>query len=256
MKRGTLNHTKMRRLKRALNLRLYEAAGLLEALWHLTGNERPTGDIGTLSDSDIADALEWGGDPGQLIAALVETGWLDKCQRCRLVVHDWKEHCDDAVRKRVQRSGLQWATPMAEPADSGRPRRTTADNGSLPKPEPEPDPEPTPTARPVPADGGGDLASVLRQSNGDEIGEVMRLAMDAGFSLSDSTRLARMPGATVERVRWLLSRQFPPGRREASVFKGVRDEWDVPREPSVADQAAEKAKRVAALVAASKGARA
>jgi hypothetical protein len=140
MKRGTPTHTKTRRLCRVLGLKRYEAVGILEMLWHLAGAERPHGDIGALTDEDIADALDWTGDASVLIAALVDCGWLDKHPKYRLVIHDWHLHADDTTKKRVQRDGNWWASEFVEDC------RILSDKKRLPEPEPEPEPEPSAAA--------------------------------------------------------------------------------------------------------------
>ncbi len=103
MKREAITHTKMKRLCRRFDIPLWQGVGLLETLWHLTARETPRGNIGKLSDEDIALALDYRGDESKLIDALVETGWLDHHPTHRLIVHDWSEHADDAVHMRLAR---------------------------------------------------------------------------------------------------------------------------------------------------------
>jgi len=59
MKREALNHTKMKRLCRRLNLPLWQGVGILETLWQLTAKQAPRGDIGRLSNEDIAIGLDY-----------------------------------------------------------------------------------------------------------------------------------------------------------------------------------------------------
>ena len=163
-KRGTLTHRRTRRLAQAMGIELPFALGLMEALFHATADKAPRGDIGRLSDQDIADEMFWSGDAGRLVAALVESGVLDRDPACRLQVHGWGEHADDAVRKRLHRTGERFAdgSPTwrreragdqceAAPAESARPAgadqpapghvpplaghvRTCPANGGLPEP--------------------------------------------------------------------------------------------------------------------------
>lgn len=109
MKRTALNHSKTKKLSRLLGLPMYAAVGILECLWHLTANEAPRGDIGKLSDDDIAMSVDWKGDGEKLIWALTEAVLLDLSAEHRLIVHDWPEHCDDAVDARVFRMGIPYA---------------------------------------------------------------------------------------------------------------------------------------------------
>ncbi len=104
MKREAVSHTKMKRICRKLNLPLWQGVGLLESIWHLTAREAPRGDIGKLSDEDIALSIDYRGDETQMIEALVTTGWLERDPVERLIVHDWWEHADDAVQARLART--------------------------------------------------------------------------------------------------------------------------------------------------------
>lgn len=106
MKREALNHSKMKRLCRRLGIPRWQAVGLLESIWALAAMETPRGDIGKLSNEDIADAIEYEGDAGQMIDGLVAARWLDPHPEFRLVVHDWFDHADDAVHMKLARARL------------------------------------------------------------------------------------------------------------------------------------------------------
>lgn len=103
MKREAAGHTKMKRLCRRLDLPLYQGMGILEALWHLTGREAIQGDIGKLSNEDIALGIDWRGSEDVLVEALVLTNWIDRDDTHRLLIHDWPEHADDAVQMKLAR---------------------------------------------------------------------------------------------------------------------------------------------------------
>lgn len=158
MKRGTPRHPKVYDLVQALGLPVRSRViviGYLELLWHFTSEFAPQGDIGKYSDSRIEGAMDWNGTRGKLVEALTNTGWCDKSSEHRLLVHDWHDHADDSVKKRLTRAGLEFLTLTPEvTGQSPQPSQTTADNGSLPKPLPKPLPEPhaqPPTRRaPVP----------------------------------------------------------------------------------------------------------
>lgn len=130
---------------RQLEIPLYAAVGLLEAMWNLTARETPQGNIGKLTDHDIADHLGWTKEPSILIDALVQSGWVEGHPDHRLIVHDWHDHADDAVRKSLQRSNL----PFLSRNVATIPDRveTKPDKNRLPEPEPclslaKPKPEP------------------------------------------------------------------------------------------------------------------
>lgn len=96
----------MKRLCRRLDVPLYVGVGILESIWHVTGRECPCGNIGRLTDEDIALAMDYRGDEAKLIEALVSSGWVDRDPQDRLLIHDWWDHADDHVHRRVARLQL------------------------------------------------------------------------------------------------------------------------------------------------------
>lgn len=109
MKRRTSSHPKMADLIARLGCSLPTATGTLELLWHFAADYAPRGDVGRFGDAQIARAIGYEGDPAELIAALVSSGWLDESDEHRLVIHDWPEHADDYVHLRLARAGLTFA---------------------------------------------------------------------------------------------------------------------------------------------------
>ena len=112
MKREAVGHTKMKRLCRRMDIPLWQGVGLLEALWHLTARECPRGDIGRLSDEDIALGIDYRGDETALVQALIGAGWIDTNPECRLLIHDWSEHADMAVHLGLAKRVLLFADGM------------------------------------------------------------------------------------------------------------------------------------------------
>lgn len=104
MKRGTPHHKKMHALADVLGVRLNMAVGIMEMLWHYAGEYIPEGDIGSVPDKEIARAVDWSGKPKRLVDALVSTGWVDKHPKYRLVIHDWEDHAENSVRKKLGRN--------------------------------------------------------------------------------------------------------------------------------------------------------
>ncbi len=103
-KRGTLTHRKTRRLARLLGgIPLPCALGVAEALWQATIMHAPDGAIGRLSDESIAEEMWWDSDPSILVAALVDSGFLDRHDEHRLLVHGWSEHADPGVHMALAR---------------------------------------------------------------------------------------------------------------------------------------------------------
>ncbi|HKS96742.1 MAG TPA: hypothetical protein VJV74_11515 [Terriglobia bacterium] len=154
MKRGTPRHPKVYDLIQALGLPIRSRAvviGYLELLWHFTAEFAPQGDVGRFSDDRIESAMDWAGKRGKLVQALTTAKWLDVHDQCRLVVHDWHEHADDATRKKLLRAGLKFLSLTEKvTGQCPQPVPTTADNGGLPLPEPEPKPEPPAAPPPKP----------------------------------------------------------------------------------------------------------
>jgi hypothetical protein len=162
MKRQALDHTKMDLLMRKLKIRRCMAVGILESLWHLTAREAPRGDIGKLSNERIAIGIDWGGDADRLVEALVDSEWVDhigdeppstghrrsarpidaspsassadRCQSAghqRLLIHDWKEHCDESIKKYLKRNNIAFACRDMS--------RNVLDMSRLPVPVPVPE---------------------------------------------------------------------------------------------------------------------
>lgn len=98
------------------------AVCVLERLWHATMANAQAGDIGKLSDVDIAEAIGWLGEPTPLVNALVAGGWLDRCEVHRLVVHDWHEHCPTYLKGAFTTNGKQFAIATCKE----RPAKQTA----------------------------------------------------------------------------------------------------------------------------------
>jgi hypothetical protein len=79
--------------------------GLLERLWHLAATSAPRGDIGRHDDELIAEMVGWDGSAEILIAALVDSRWLDRHPEHRLVVHDWHDHAPNFIKGNVLKMG-------------------------------------------------------------------------------------------------------------------------------------------------------
>src|ERR1700687_3950916 len=121
--RAVDDHPKLARLKAILKCGRCQAMGCLEAVWHFTGRFTPQGNLGKYSDAEIEAWVEWWGEPGIFIPALVEAGWVDRDQVHRLVVHDWDKHADDATRLSLKRQKMPFVAtrPYSVPTMSGLP---------------------------------------------------------------------------------------------------------------------------------------
>jgi hypothetical protein len=108
--RAVDDHPKLHDLKSILSIGRGEALGYLEALWHFTGRFTPAGNIGAYSDTAIESWIEWKGAPGALMAALVQSKWIDANETHRLVIHDWHDHADDATKLALKRKKIGFVT--------------------------------------------------------------------------------------------------------------------------------------------------
>lgn len=115
MMHQTPDSIKFKKLQRRLGCSKRDLVGTLELLWHTTQKGTPQGDIGRFDDEAIAIECDWPGDPAELVEALVETGWLDRCTVHRLVIHDWEQHAPAYIKRQLTRHGKSFVTPTRSP---------------------------------------------------------------------------------------------------------------------------------------------
>lgn len=144
MKRAAVDHPKMFRLCGLLKLRRWEAIGILESLWLFTARFAPCGDVGKYPDTEIARGIDWNKDATRLVEALVEAGWLDRCDCHRIVVHDWEHHADQTLKRSLASNSLAFVKHEASIGKPAQPELKTDASPPVPEPEPEPVPEPEP----------------------------------------------------------------------------------------------------------------
>lgn len=114
MKSDTPDSMKFRRLQRRLGISKCQTVGHLELLWLATAKNAPAGDIGRFTNEEIAIECDWEGDHDAFVDSLVECGFLDHHGECRLVVHDWADHCPTYVRGLLMRWGKSFIVPPKE----------------------------------------------------------------------------------------------------------------------------------------------
>ena len=146
MKTDGLQHPKTNRLMVILDLKRYEAVGILECLFGFASRWCDDGRIGKYTPAELAADIGWQGPPGVLIEGLTDAGFLDG-QGDQLRIHDWTDHCAEYVKKRIKRrqgtgaTGASKAPVSLSPAANGGQRQPTAANGRLPNPSlPNPSP--------------------------------------------------------------------------------------------------------------------
>ena len=189
MKRGTPEHPKVRNLRRELmaicghSVSRLEIIGIVEMLFHFTARYAIQGNIGKWDDEDIADGLLWFGEPADLIEALVRSGWVDKCEKHRLVVHDWGDHIDKSVQTTLRNKGLECIRPHTgshtEPHTGVHTEPPTDPHLSLAKPS-----QAKAKSKPPPVP-----ALTLEQSFDDEWNERLRRIQAFGFGRKRATDL-------------------------------------------------------------------
>lgn len=129
MKKEAWDSPKLKRLCRRLKLPRWAGVGILESVWRFTAMNAPRGDIGRFSDADIAEGIDWRGEPYRLVDALRAEGWVDPHPTVRFVIHDWNEHAPDYVKKSLKRQGLTFICGGHCPDNGGH----CPDNGGLPR---------------------------------------------------------------------------------------------------------------------------
>lgn len=223
MKRHTERSEKMHRLADRLDLPLYAAAGILELLWHACAEQTPRGDIGRMSDRHLARLLDWQGDAAELVAALVETGWLDEHPEHRLLVHDWAQHADRWVARSLANRGLEFIDPDApqfrapESAVSGA--HTGAHTGAPPRPAPRPRPMPRPRPSEEPGEGNADAPEAGREGEAREADPLEAELAARGVGPNDA--------------RWFCAYATPGRIRNVlAVFDGRRARGDPTPDPT------------------------
>lgn len=181
MKDGTEELMKFRLLVTELGLDPCYVGGILQFIWKFAAKNCPRGDIGKFSNDEIAVGIGYTGDPDKLIAALVKRKWIDEVEGdMRLIIHDWPEHAEDSVHRKLARR-KQWFADGSQPslkrlerkektalakfyaantcdavarrAHVGRTACTPAEAlaEAITEPEPEPLPEPLPTPEQLPS---------------------------------------------------------------------------------------------------------
>lgn len=207
MKREGFHHRKFRKLARLLGISTAHARGLAESLWHVTAMRQPRGDIGAISDEDLADEMgEEIIEPAKLVNALVEAGLLDRSKEHRLVVHDWAEHCDNGVRMKLRNRNVDFVVPPAAP-----PKPAAASSSSKsPAPQPTPAPE-TPATPKLVLDAAleamnrwskADRGHALSASEEGEIHRRLNAMPDEAALFPSAAREARKAGARFKNLSY------------------------------------------------------
>jgi len=117
VKPSTTQSIKFAKLKRRLKLCHWQAVGVLESIWLFTQLNSPGGNIGKLSNEDIAAGIEWDGDADEFVEAMIAIRFFDVCPVNRLIIHDWEEHCPTWVKGNMVKYGKKFAHIHTSPKD-------------------------------------------------------------------------------------------------------------------------------------------
>ncbi len=228
MKRGTPDHPKTRMLQSKLGVKRWEAVGILESLWHFAAQYAKRGDIGKWSNEEIAAAIEWEGNPDELVAALVASKYLDESSEFRLLVHDWETHADQTVARadEVKKLGFakeKLANPSIIPANASQPCQCQSHK-----------PEPVPAAAPKPAHvldfsrmsipkgwDNGELREICQRWV-DHRASLPKPPLDNELALTEAFRLFKTRAAFVHNVRLALT----------NGWQNIRTSEEPPNEPT------------------------
>lgn len=218
-------HPKTKRLCRLLALPRPMVVGYLHFLWWWAYDYAPEGDLSPFTDEDIADAVDWDGDPGELMRALVQAGFVNEDRR----LHDWADFAQkwierrraDRERKRagtrkeqtVQRTSTGVPAEIRSHSGVTGPDRTIPDltkPDSSPQPPPQAEGENPPTPRKRGARSGqrGGFAAVSERPS-DPVG-------GDGVAVEDLA-----PPTVVDMAGWAASRECLRPDLSAEYFQRV-----------------------------------
>jgi hypothetical protein len=131
---------KTTRLMRALRVSRREAVGTLAMLWAHARRYFPDGTLRFENALELAEVIDWKGDPTKLTKALRDTGWLDVDEDGVTKIHDWQEHAGklvreqiaDRERKRAARLALSAGSPPDVRRNSAAVRRNSDPSVAVP----------------------------------------------------------------------------------------------------------------------------
>ncbi len=214
MKRETLRHPKLYDLMDRLTCSRPTALGYLNLLWDNTADIAPQGDIGKWPNGAIARLCDWTGNADQFVEALIEAGWLDHSEEFRLVIHDWADHCQNWLRMKLQKLGLEIvssdrpeAVEAAEPIADASAERSPETTAEASCPCDQTEPIRTKRNHPQPPMSGATNSTPVNDS---ETWTGVAVALRNAGVNADAlvTREARQYGYTPEQVLGLCA-EFP-----------------------------------------------
>lgn len=129
----------------------YQAVESLQRLWCFSAINKPTGKLVGMNSRAIEIAARWPGDPGVLIAKLVELAFLDFIDDV-YELHDWEEHngyvvhAPDRSEKAKKAASARWESKNGKspPPKNATSNATSNAQSNAPSPAPSPAPDPSP----------------------------------------------------------------------------------------------------------------
>lgn len=94
-------HPKTKKLARLLGVSLPAAVGHLHYFWWWALDFAQDGTLEKYDGYDLADAMQWDGDPDQLVEALISAGYIDDTDD-GLMIHDWGEYAGKLLERRAK----------------------------------------------------------------------------------------------------------------------------------------------------------
>ena len=94
-------HPKTKKLARLLGVSLPAAVGHLHYFWWWALDFAQDGRLEKFDNYDLADAVQWDGDPDALVSSLIASGYIDETDD-GLMIHDWGEYAGKLLERRAK----------------------------------------------------------------------------------------------------------------------------------------------------------
>lgn len=105
--------------------------GMMVLFWLWALDNAPSGDVSSISNSTIARAAQWTGDPDRFVQALKEQDLIDETPDGDLDIHDWYEYAGKLIdRRKADADRARKKRAASSKESEKRPRdvqRTSAD---------------------------------------------------------------------------------------------------------------------------------
>lgn len=99
-------HPKLKRFRRLTGASRIEAMGMLHLLWYWALDYAGDGDLTAFSAEELAEEMDWTGDPVQLFESLIESEFLDRIDG-RIIIHDNDDYNGKLRRQREENARKQ-----------------------------------------------------------------------------------------------------------------------------------------------------